>query len=83
MNVQSDRENTCTRMAVVAFSEAKWYLDTPSEIADLSHITCLPKRGNSTMTWSEECGTFGVSDYPGGTFRVLSTQLCVMEARSD
>ena len=33
---------------MVAFSEAKWYLDTPSEIADLSHITCLPKRGNST-----------------------------------
>ena len=35
---------------MVAFSEAKWYLDTPSEIADLSHITCLPKRGNSNSS---------------------------------
>ena len=49
---------------MVAFSEAKWYLDTPSEIADLSHITCLPKRGNSTPLKYERC--FSPSKYLTG-----------------
>ena len=34
-------------MAVAAFSEAKWYPDTPSEIYNLSHLTCPPNWGKS------------------------------------
>ena len=35
-------------MAVAAFSEAKWYPDTPSEIYNLSHLTCPPNWGKSS-----------------------------------